>query len=112
VLFDHELKKAGIDPEGITGYENEEYTHMAVAVSVLSGKADVGLGILAAAKALGLDFIPVCQERYDILIPEEAFETPFIQRILKIIQQRAFKERVEDMGGYSASDAGRLMARF
>lgn len=112
VLLDHELSKAGIDPGSITGYDMEEYTHMAVAVSVLSGKADAGLGILAAARALGLDFIPICREQYDILIPEEAVELPFVQRILEIIQGRTFKERVEEMGGYSVEKAGSLVATF
>ncbi len=109
VLLDHELKKAGISPGHIKGYDNEEYTHMAVAVSVLSGKADAGLGILAAARALGLDFIPVAHERYDILIPEEALGLPSMERLLEIIQGAEFKERVEALGGYSARDAGRLL---
>jgi len=111
VLLDHELKRAGISPSEVTGYENEEYTHMAVAVSVLSGKADAGLGILAAARALGLDFIPVAEERYDLLIPEQEAESPAIEALFQIITSSGFRSRVEALGGYSAKDAGRLVAK-
>ena len=110
VLLDHELKKAGISPSEIEGYDNEEFTHMAVAVSVLSGKADAGLGILAAARALGLHFIPVTKERYDLLIPEDALNLPSIQALLDIIKSKEFRKRVESLGGYSTRDAGKLVA--
>ncbi len=100
VLFDYELEKAGISPDLIKGYENEEYTHMAVAVSVLIGKADAGLGILAAAKALGLDFIPVTEEQYDLLIPEECLELEMIKKLLDIIHTKEFRKEVLNMGGY------------
>ena len=69
ILLDYELAKAGIPPERIVGYNNEEYTHMNVAMAVASGAADTGLGIHTAAKALSLDFIPVTRERYDLVIP-------------------------------------------
>ncbi len=110
VLLDHELKKAGINPFEVQGYDNEEFTHMAVAVNVLSGKADAGLGILAAARALGLDFIPVTEERYDLLIPEEALNLPALQALLDIVQSLDFKNSVESLGGYSTRDAGKLAA--
>ena len=75
VLLDYELEKRGISAGDICGYETEEFTHMAVAVAVVSGAADVGLGVLSAARALDLDFIPVTSERYDLIIPEVFFET-------------------------------------
>ena len=108
VLFDYELDKAGIDADGIAGYDNEEYTHMAVAVSVLSGKSDAGLGILAAARALKLDFIPVTEERYDLIIPTRFLDLPMIQKLLEIIQRVDFQKAVEEMGGYSTRDTGRV----
>ncbi|MHB1350463.1 MAG: molybdopterin biosynthesis protein [Desulfobulbaceae bacterium] len=107
VLLDYELDRAGISPEVIRGYDNEEYTHMSVAVAVLSGKADAGLGVMAAARALGLDFIPVTEERYDLIIPREFLALPGIQRLLEVINTAAFKERVEKMGGYSTRETGR-----
>ena len=76
VLMDYHLGRLGLDPETIEGYGHEEYTHMAVAVQVLSGGADVGLGVLAAARALGLDFIPVAEERYDLCIPKAHWGRP------------------------------------
>jgi putative molybdopterin biosynthesis protein len=96
----------GIDPSSIMGYDNEEFTHMAVAVAVLSGAADVGLGISAAARALGLDFVPVVSEQYDLVIPEAVFETAMIKRLLKTICSRGFKKRVNALGGYDTSKTG------
>ncbi len=106
VLLDFELEKADLDPDQISGYDSEEYTHMAVAVAVLSGKADAGLGILAAARALGLDFIPVTEERYDLIIPEEFLNLEMIRRVLEIITTNRFKQNVEAMGGYSTKETG------
>jgi len=106
VLLDHELAKADLDPDAITGYDAEEYTHMAVAVAVLSGKVDAGLGILAAARALELDFVPVTEERYDLIIPQEFLELPSIRTVLSIIETQEFKQAVEAKGGYSTRETG------
>ena len=110
VLLDFELDRQGLDPDGINGYGQDEYTHMAVAVAVLSGKVDVGLGIKSAANALNLDFVPLVEERYDLLIPGELFETPMIQAILQIIVSPVFKEGVAALGGYSTRETGCLVA--
>lgn len=107
VLFDYRLEQDGIDPDTIIGYDNEEYTHMAVAVSVLSGKSDAGLGILGAARALKLDFVPIVEERYDLIIPTEFLELEMIKRLLSIINSTGFKKQVEALGGYSTRDTGR-----
>ena len=109
ILLDYRLKQLGIDPANISGYENEEYTHMAVAVAVLSGAADVGLGIYAAAKALKLDFIPVVTEQYDLVIPEVYFESQNVQVLLATINTTAFKKRVEALGGYSTEKTGEII---
>ena len=81
---------------------------MAVAVDVLSGRADVGLGIYAAAKALGLDFIPIATEEYDLGIPEQFWHTEKIQTILELINSLAFKQAVEKMGGYETTKTGTI----
>jgi len=107
VLLDHELDKSGLDPDAIQGYDTEEYTHMAVAVAVLSGKADTGLGILAAARALGLDFVPLTEERYDLIIPEEFLQLPSIKAVLAIIRTPEFQKAVTRKGGYSTRDTGK-----
>ncbi|MBW1899035.1 MAG: molybdopterin biosynthesis protein, partial [Deltaproteobacteria bacterium] len=109
ILLDFRLKQLNLDPKIITGYKNEEFTHMSVAVAVLSGSADAGLGIHAAAKALNLDFIPVVTEQYDLVIPEEYFKTKIIQILLDIINTNDFKSRVTALGGYNTDKTGQLM---
>jgi putative molybdopterin biosynthesis protein len=108
VLLDYQLQKDGVDPGKIQGYEVEEYTHMAVAVQVISGGADAGLGILAAARALGLDFVPVATERYDLCIPESFIEDPRAAALLDILQQAEFRDAVTALGGYHVEEMGRL----
>ncbi|MFW6011583.1 MAG: molybdopterin biosynthesis protein [Desulfosalsimonas sp.] len=108
VLLDYHLSKAGIDPDSIKGYEKEEYTHMAVAAAVVSQNADAGLGIRAAAQALGLDFIPVATESYELIIPEEFFETDRITAVLDVISSEAFIKRVDAMGGYHTQNTGKI----
>ena len=109
ILLDYKLNQLGIKADAINGYQNEEFTHMAVAVSVLSGSEDTGLGIYAAAKALNLDFIPVVTEQYDLVVPQEYFETEPVQILLEIINSPAFKQRVEALGGYSTEKTGEIL---
>ncbi|MCF6095527.1 molybdopterin biosynthesis protein [Thermovorax subterraneus] len=109
ILLDLKLKELGIDPVQIKGYGKEEYTHLAVAAAVAGGGADVGLGIMAAAKAFDLDFIPVAPERYDIAIPEEFYHADLMQKILKIIRSDEFKKKIESLGGYDTSMTGELL---
>ncbi|MEW6672197.1 MAG: molybdopterin biosynthesis protein [Thermodesulfobacteriota bacterium] len=109
ILLDYQLKELGLNTARINGYETDEFTHMSVAVAVLSGSVDVGLGIYAAAKALGLDFIPVVTERYDLVIPQMFFETENIRILLNIIHSPQFKKRVEALGGYSTRQTGEII---
>jgi len=108
VLFDYKLGLAGIEPASIKGYDHEEFTHMAVAVDVLSGAADCGMGIFAAAKALNLDFIPMEQEQYDVIIPSSVLDMPAIQLVLETIRSEDFRKRVTALGGYDPSKSGQL----
>ena len=109
ILLDYKLTQMGIKAAAINGYQNEEFTHMAVAVSVLSAAEDAGLGIYAAAKALNLEFIPVVTEQYDLAIPLEFFETEPIKILLEIINSRDFKQRVDALGGYSTEKTGEVI---
>ncbi|MCU0578240.1 MAG: molybdopterin biosynthesis protein [Desulfobacterota bacterium] len=109
ILLDFRLKELGIDPAQIRGYEDEEFTHMAVAVNVLSGRADVGMGIFAAAKALDLDFLPVVQERYDLIIPEKYWEEEKIQALLTVIRSNEYQDAVRAMGGYDLTRTGEVL---
>jgi putative molybdopterin biosynthesis protein len=109
ILLDYKLKQLNIKTAAINGYQNEEFTHMAVAVSVLSGAADAGLGIYAAAKALNLDFIPVVTEQYDLAIALEYFETAPIKILLEIINSQEFKKQVQALGGYNTENTGKVI---
>ena len=109
VLLDYRLNQLGIDPDAIRGYEKEEFTHMAVAVAVLGQTADAGLGIFAAANALGLDFIPVVTESYDLVIPEVFTDLPGIQLLMEVIGSREFMERVNRLGGYHTENTGKIV---
>ena len=107
VLLDYQLKQIGISPEEIRGYDRIEYTHLAVAADVASGVADVGLGILAAARALDLDFVPLFTERYDLVIPEAFFNGDLLRPMLDILQDESFRTQVEALGGYDTREMGR-----
>ena len=109
VLLDYLLEQQAISKEKITGYEREEYTHLGVAIAVASGTADVGLGIQSAAMALGLDFIPIGEERYDLAIPTEYLDYPLMQKMLDVIRSEEFKTEVQALGGYDIRDTGRFM---
>lgn len=109
VLLDYHLDRLGLDPEKIRGYQMEEYTHTSVAVAVLSGVADVGMGVLAAARALGLDFVPVATEQYDLVIPEEFLGDEKIILLLDIMRGEIFKKRVLALGGYGVDRTGEEM---
>jgi len=108
IFLDYELQKAGINPAGISGYRSEEYTHMSVAMAVTSGRADVGLGILAAAQALDLDFIPMARERYDLVIPTPLLQDERIVLLLDIIRSSTFIEQVLTLGGYEVEETGKI----
>jgi len=109
VLLDYLLQEQGLEAGAIQGYEREEYTHMAVAVNVHSGTADAGLGILAAARALRLDFIPLLPERYDLVVPESTFQDRRFQTLLTVIRSPAFQEGALALGGYNLEDCGRIL---
>ena len=110
VLFDYKLNQAGISSDKIQGYDHEEFTHMAVAVDILSGAADCGMGIHAAARALDLDFVPIEQEQYDLVVPTRMLDQPNIQSTLNTMSTETFRERVRALGGYDPSRSGERFA--
>jgi putative molybdopterin biosynthesis protein len=112
VLLDFKLRELRLAPEQITGYDRAAFTHLAVAAAVAGGAADAGLGILTAARALELDFIPVAQERYDLAIPRAYYESPLLEPLLALLQDASFRAEVEALGGYDTSDMGQMMARL
>ena len=109
ILLDYVLKQAGLEPEGIKGYEREEITHTAVAAAVAAGTADAGMGILAAAKIYNLDFIPLVQEQYDLIIAENTFDHPEYKHLRDIMCSDAFAKRLEKLGGYQLNNPGEVI---
>jgi putative molybdopterin biosynthesis protein len=112
VLLDYHLGQLGVAPDQIQGYGREEYTHLAVAAAVASGAADTGLGILAAARALNLDFVPLMKERYDLVIPRDVYESDLLRPLLELIRGQEFRHQVESLGGYDASEMGEVVAEI
>lgn len=109
ILLDYKLKELGIDAAKIVGYEREEFTHLAIAAAVKAGVADAGLGILAAARALDLDFVPLLRERYDLIMPESYYRSPLLKPLLDVIASEEFKKEIGVLGGYDASETGRVV---
>lgn len=109
VLLDYRLKKLGISPEEINGYEREAGTHMAVAAAVESDSADVGMGILSAARAMNLDFIEIGPEEYDFAVPVKFLELPVIQAFIEILKSGEFHEKLEELGGYGYKRCGEVI---
>jgi putative molybdopterin biosynthesis protein len=107
VLLDHELGRLGIDTGAIEGYQREEPTHLAVAAAIAAGRADAGLGIMAAAKPFGLDFVPVTREPYDLVIAPGAVDSPQLAPLWSLLRSDRFQSAVTDLGGYSAKEMGR-----
>jgi putative molybdopterin biosynthesis protein len=109
ILLDYQLMKNHIQGEDIMGYDREMTTHMAVAAAVASGSADVGVGVLSAAKAMDLDFVPIGEEEYDFAIPVKYLEEDMIQLFIKVLQSKEFKESLEKMGGYGLEHPGDIL---
>ncbi|WP_243662143.1 molybdopterin biosynthesis protein [Miniphocaeibacter halophilus] len=109
IMLDFKLKEAGISPEEITGYDREAATHMAVAVAIKNNSADAGMGILSAAKAVDLDFIPIANEEYDFAIPVENLELKQVKDFIEILKSHEFKNKLIQMGGYSTEKTGEIV---
>jgi putative molybdopterin biosynthesis protein len=109
VLLDYHLNLMTILPESIVGYSQEEYTHLGVAAAVASGRADCGLGIAAAAQALDLDFIPLFQERYDLVIPKQFAESDLLAPLFGLLVDGRFRGAVSQLTGYDVSVMGTII---
>jgi putative molybdopterin biosynthesis protein len=103
MFLDHLLTERGIEPDAIQGYQREEHTHLAVAAAVAAGRADCGLGVLAAARVFGLDFVPLAQEPYDLVFEDPAPLGP----LFELLESGDFRRAVTDLGGYDTTEMGR-----
>jgi putative molybdopterin biosynthesis protein len=109
VLLDYQLNLMNISADSIRGYDREEYTHLGVAAAISSGRADCGLGIAAAAQALDLDFVPLFQERYDLVFPKQHAESELLARLFEVIAMRDFRDSVSKLTGYDVSVMGTII---
>jgi putative molybdopterin biosynthesis protein len=107
VLLDHELRRREIAPDAIAGYAREEHTHLAVAAAIAAGRADAGLGVMAAARAFELDFVPVTREPYDLVLAAETLENPLTASLWELLTDSGFRAAVEALGGYGTEEMGR-----
>ena len=112
VLLDYQLKRSGIPASAVAGYSQEEYTHLAVAAAIRSGRADCGLGIAAAAVALGLDFISLYDERYDLVIPQQFFGSGLLKPLRNLIHDLSFKQEILNLQGYNIEHMGQIVAEL
>lgn len=109
ILTDYLCKKEGLDTGLIYGYDREELTHTSVAAQIATGSADAGMGIYSSAQLYDLDFLPVCIEEYDLIIPDRAWDTPMVQQMLETLKSEAFKEKLTALGGYTVENPGEVI---
>jgi molybdate transport repressor ModE-like protein len=110
LLFDQLLKTNSICPSQIQGYQNEEFTHMAIAAMIASGAADAGFGIAPIAKKFDLEFIPLIWEHYCLAVPISFTDDPHVKQIITLLQSKVFKQQLAELSGYDASRSGQLVS--
>jgi excisionase family DNA binding protein len=109
LMLDREFKKAGLDCRAVQGYDREFQNHLEVGLEVLAGRADTGPAIRTVADLLGLDFIPLRWERFDLLIPKRSFFTKSAQLFLELLHSTGFTALAENLSGYDLSQSGKMV---
>lgn len=109
LLLDYHLGKAGIAAGGIAGYGEEVFTHIEVGLSILSGGADTGIATAAVSSLLGLDFVPITRERFDMILDQSVFFQKGIQALMDVLTGEKFRKRVGNLGSYDFSNAGKII---
>lgn len=109
LLIDYYLEKESISKEKITGYQNEVYTHFEVGLAIVSGQADVGIASAAISNLLGLSFLPITSECFDMIMDQSTYFQPGVQSFIETLKADSFRSRVEKIGGYDFIDSGKLL---
>jgi putative molybdopterin biosynthesis protein len=109
LLLDYNLQKLGIDPKEIEGYETEVYTHFEVGLAILSGEADTGIASAAISKLLGLSFLPITSECFDMILDQATYFQSGVQSFIETLKSETFRARVEKIGGYDFKDSGKIL---
>ncbi|CRK81563.1 DNA-binding domain-containing protein [Neobacillus massiliamazoniensis] len=111
-LLDSKLSQKGIDPKNINGYANEEWNHLSTASYISKGRADVAFGIKSAASHLGLDFIPVAKEHFDLVFRFTDEKKQSLKELITYLQSKDFKKSLIDLEGYSIEDLGKIIYQY
>jgi putative molybdopterin biosynthesis protein len=109
LLIDQQLEERSITPEKIKGYRDEVNTHFEVGLSILNGSANVGITSIAASKLLGLDFVPITRERFDMVLDQKTFFGKNVQAFLELLHSQGFRDKVQKVGGYDLKESGRVV---
>ena len=109
LLLDYYLAKEGINSEKIKGYKNEVYTHFEVGLAIISGEANVGIASTAISKLLGLSFLPITSECFDMIMDQSTYFQPGVQAFIETLKSGDFRSRVEKIGGYNFEDSGKIL---
>lgn len=109
LLLDYYLAKEGISSEKIKGYKNEVYTHFEVGLAIISGEANVGIASAAISKLLGLSFLPITSEYFDMIMDQSTYFQPGVQAFIETLKSGDFRSRVEKIGGYNFEDSGKIL---
>lgn len=112
VLLDYHLQQLDIQRESIRGYQHQEFTHLAVGAAIASGRADCGLGIAAVTQSLDLDFIPLFEERYDLIIPQVYAGGSLLEPLFGLFENREFRKLVAALPGYDTAPMGKIIAEL
>ena len=106
LVFDRWLRAAGVPGRRLEGYGIELDSHVAVAEAVAGGLADAGPGVLPVARWYGLDFLPISEQRYDLVVPRDLVDAEPVQMFLDVVTGRRFRQELLAMGGYDFASAG------
>jgi excisionase family DNA binding protein len=109
ILLDHHLKNLNISSDEIQGYEREVYTHFEVGLAILAREAEVGIATVSASKLLGLSFIPITQESFDMLMDQTTFFDRSVQAFIEVLNSREFRTRVDRLGSYDFKNSGKIL---
>jgi excisionase family DNA binding protein len=109
VLLDYHMDELGISPDSMRGYDREVYTHFEVSLAILSKEADVGIATAAVAKLLGLSFIPITSENFDMILDQSTFFNKGVQGFIELLKSEEFRKSVEKLGGYDFKDSGKIL---
>jgi len=108
--LDGQLARAHLTAKPIRGYDVEVSSHLDVARAIVGGQADVGIGVGSAALLFDLDFLPLREEHYDLVIPTSYLKShPSLSRFLEVLVSRAFRKEMEAFGGYDVNEIGKVV---